>query len=57
MYIVSNRMLKLAKMICPIKDEKLVMTGLPIRHDFAVQAEKMGERYSESGQEYCTKMK
>merc|ERR1711957_51445 len=57
MYIASDRIRKLAKRRGLIKDEKLVMTGLPIRHDFALQAEKMGERHSESGKEYCTKMK
>ena len=28
------------------------MTGLPIRHGFAVQAEKLGDRTSETGKEY-----
>jgi hypothetical protein len=31
---------------------KIVMTGLPIRHDFAVQAENMGDRTTESGKQY-----
>jgi len=57
MYIASKSIRKLAKRRGLIKDEKLVMTGLPIRHDFSVQAENMGERHSESGKKYCAKMK
>jgi len=57
MYIASDRIRKLAKRRGLIKDENLVMTGLPIRQDFAVQAENMGERHSESGKKYCAKIK
>lgn len=35
-----------------IPEDKLVLVGLPIRHDFAIQSEKLGDRMSESGKAY-----
>ena len=35
-----------------IPEEKLVLVGLPIRHDFAVESEKLGDRMSEEGKKY-----
>ena len=35
-----------------IPEEKLVLVGLPIRHDFAVESEKLGDRMSEAGRKY-----
>lgn len=35
-----------------IAEEKLVLVGLPIRHDFAVESEKLGDRMSETGRQY-----
>jgi len=57
MYIASDRIRKLARRRGLIPNNKLVMSGLPIRHDFAVQAKNMGERYSEGGKEYREAMK
>jgi len=57
MYIASDRIRKLARRRGLIPNNKLVMSGLPIRQDFAVQAEKMGERYSENGTKYREAMK
>lgn len=57
MYIASDRIRKLARRRGLIPNNKLVMSGLPIRHDFALQAENMGERHSENGKQYREKMK
>jgi len=35
-----------------IPEEKLVLVGLPIRHDFAVESERLGDRMSKNGKEY-----
>jgi len=35
-----------------IPEEKLVLVGLPIRHDFALESEKLGDRMSEEGKKY-----
>ncbi len=35
-----------------IPEEKLILVGLPIRHDFAVESEKLGDRLSEEGKMY-----
>lgn len=52
MYIASERIRKLAKRRGRTPDEKLVMSGLPIRHDFAVHAEKLGDRTTVEGKQY-----
>lgn len=52
MFVASDRIRKLAKRRGRVADDKLVMSGLPIRHDFAVQAERLGDRTSERGVEY-----
>lgn len=56
-YVASDRILKLAKRRGGHGDDKLVMKGLPIREDFAVQAEKMGDRTSMTGRTYRQLMK
>eukprot|EP00536_Pseudo-nitzschia_multiseries_P007599 jgi/Psemu1/256370/estExt_Genewise1Plus.C_1800062 len=35
-----------------IPEDKLILVGLPIRHDFAVESEKLGDRMSEEGKQY-----
>lgn len=35
-----------------IPEEKLVLVGLPIRHDFALEAERLGDRMSDAGIKY-----
>lgn len=57
MYIASERIKKLAKRRGWLKDHQVVMTGLPIREDFAVQAERMGDRTSDRGKAYRAEMK
>lgn len=57
MYVASDRIRRLAKRRGRTPDDKIVMTGLPIRNDFAVQAAKMGDRTTEAGRAYQAKMK
>lgn len=57
LYLASERLYRLAKRRGKTPDENIVMTGLPIRHDFAVQAEKMGDRTTEEGKAYQMKIK
>jgi len=57
MYIANERIRKLAKKRGSVADEKLVMSGLPIRQDFAVQAKEMGDRTTTEGKEYRKVMK
>lgn len=57
MYLASDRLLKLAKRRGRTPDKNIVMTGLPIRHDFAVQAEKLGDRTTVAGKEYQKEMR
>ena len=57
MYIASKRIYNLAKKRGGVPDDKLVMTGLPIRDGFAIQAERQGDRTSHQGQSYAKKMK
>jgi UDP-N-acetylglucosamine:LPS N-acetylglucosamine transferase len=52
MFIGSEQVRELAKSRGKVPDDKLVMSGLPIRHDFAVQAENMGDRMSPQGKLY-----
>ena len=52
MFFGSDQIWDLAKKRGQVPDEKLVKIGLPIRHDFAVQAEKLGDRRSPQGRAY-----
>jgi 1,2-diacylglycerol 3-beta-galactosyltransferase len=52
LYVASERLYKLARRRGGTAPEKIVMTGLPIRHGFAVEAEKMGDRTTEAGKAY-----
>lgn len=57
LYVASDRLYKLARRR-GTAHEDIVMTGLPIRHGFAVQAEKLGgDRTSERGIEYQKKIR
>jgi len=57
LYIASEECRKLAKQRGKVPDEKIVQIGLPIRHQFAVQADKLGDRNSPQGVEYQRKIK
>lgn len=52
LFVASDAIKDLAMQRGKVPLEKIVMSGLPIRNDFAVQAEKMGERHSAEGKVY-----
>lgn len=56
LYVASDRLYNLARRR-GTPPERLVMTGLPIRHGFAVQVERLGDRTSAEGKEYQRKMR
>jgi 1,2-diacylglycerol 3-beta-galactosyltransferase len=49
MYLASEPIKAIAKKRGGVPDEKIVMSGLPIRYDFAAQADAMGDRTTEEG--------
>lgn len=57
MFVGSNQVHQLAMTRGKVPEEKLELAGLPIRHDFAVQAEKMGDRMSLEGKGYQLKIR
>jgi UDP-N-acetylglucosamine:LPS N-acetylglucosamine transferase len=57
MFVGSEQVKALAKSRGKVPEEKLIMSGLPIRHDFAVQAENMGDRFSLEGKAYQRKVR
>ncbi|CAJ1962354.1 unnamed protein product [Cylindrotheca closterium] len=57
MFVGSTQIYDLAKDRGHVPDEKLVLLGLPIRHDFALQAAKMKDRMSLEGQQYQRKVR
>lgn len=56
-YIASDECRKLAKERGKVPDEKIIQIGLPIRHQFATQADLMGDRMSLEGKEYQKKVR
>jgi 1,2-diacylglycerol 3-beta-galactosyltransferase len=52
LYLASARLKQKAQRRGGTPEENIVMTGLPIRHDFAVEAEKLGDRTTAEGKEY-----
>lgn len=57
MFVGSEQVKELAKSRGKVPEEKLIMSGLPIRHDFAVHAEQMGDRMSPEGKAYQRKVR
>jgi 1,2-diacylglycerol 3-beta-galactosyltransferase len=58
LYVASDRLYKLARRRGGTPKERLVMAGLPIRHGFAVQAEKLGfDRTKPEGKAYQKAMR
>jgi 1,2-diacylglycerol 3-beta-galactosyltransferase len=57
LYVASDRLYRLAKRRGRTPDSNIVMTGLPIRNDFAVEAQKLGDRTTAAGKEYQTVVK
>lgn len=57
-YVASESLCQLAMEKGHVPRDKVVMSGLPIRNDFAIQASQLGDdRYSESGQAYQQQVK
>mmetsp|Transcript_15449 Transcript_15449/g.35799 ORF Transcript_15449/g.35799 Transcript_15449/m.35799 type:complete len:649 (-) Transcript_15449:140-2086(-) len=56
LFVGSTQILELARKR-GIADEKLILVGLPIRHDFAVESERLGDRMSDSGKQYQRKVR
>lgn len=52
LYVASDRLYNFARRVKGTPKENIVLTGLPIRHGFAVRAEELGDRISERGKEY-----
>jgi 1,2-diacylglycerol 3-beta-galactosyltransferase len=52
MFVASDQIRHLAKVRGKVPDEKLVQIGLPIRQQFAEQAELLGDRMSPEGSTY-----
>jgi UDP-N-acetylglucosamine:LPS N-acetylglucosamine transferase len=57
MFVGSEKVKELAMSRGKVPEEKLVLAGLPIRHDFALQSEMMGDRMSPEGKEYQRKVR
>lgn len=57
MFVGSDKVKELAMSRGKVPEEKLVLAGLPIRHDFAIQSEHMGDRMSPEGIEYQRKVR
>lgn len=57
LYVASDRLSKLARRWKGTPKENIVLTGLPIRHGFAVQADKLGDRTTEEGKAYQKSVK
>ena len=52
LFVASEAIRNLARERGKVPEEKIVMSGLPIRHDFSTRSQKMGVRHSDSGRQY-----
>ncbi|KAL3781256.1 hypothetical protein HJC23_012806 [Cyclotella cryptica] len=57
MYLASKPIKAIAQVRCGVPDEKIVMSGLPIRYDFAKQADAMGDRTTPEGKAHQAKIR
>jgi UDP-N-acetylglucosamine:LPS N-acetylglucosamine transferase len=57
MFVGSEQVKQLAISRGKVPEEKIVLAGLPIRHDFAVQSENLGDRMSPEGKAYQQKVR
>lgn len=57
MYLASDPIKNIAQARGGVPDDKIVMSGLPIRHDFAKQADAMGDRTTLEGKAHQTKIR
>jgi len=51
-YVASDRIRRLARRRGRVRNDRLIQIGLPIRVDFPIQVEAMGDRTSEKGKRY-----
>ena len=56
-YLASEPIKQIAQNRGGVPDEKIMMSGLPIRYDFAKEANAMGDRTTPEGKAYQMKMK
>lgn len=56
-YVASDRLYRLARRRGGTPPENIVKAGLPIRHGFAVEKEKLGDRTTPEGKEYQKRVK
>jgi len=52
LFVASEAIKQLAMQRGKVPEDKIIMSGLPIRNDFSVEATKMGDRHSTEGQVY-----
>jgi len=57
MYLASEPIKQIAQNRGGVPDEKIVMSGLPIRYDFAAQADAMVDRTTQQGKAHQTKIR
>eukprot|EP00985_Skeletonema_marinoi_P035247 scaffold46035_cov204-Skeletonema_marinoi.AAC.4 len=57
MYLASEPIKAIAQKRGGVPDEKIVMSGLPIRYDFAAQADAMGDRTTDEGKAHQQKIR
>lgn len=57
MYLASEPIKAIAQARGGVPDDKIVMSGLPIRYDFAKQADKMGDRTTPEGKAHQAKIR
>lgn len=57
MYLASEPIKAIAQARGGVPDEKIVMSGLPIRYDFAKQADAMGDRTTPEGKAHQFKIR
>jgi len=57
MFIASNAIEKLARERGNVPADKIVMSGLPIRYEFAFESERLGDRTSMEGKIYQLQMR
>jgi len=57
MYLASESLFRLARRRGRTPKENIVMSGLPIRHDFALEAQELGDRNTPDGRSYQMSVK
>lgn len=57
LFVGSDKVKQLAMQRGKVPEEKIILAGLPIRHEFALQSEFMGDRHSPDGKAYQLKIR